>query len=163
MKAAHETAAIVFLGSLLISALPGCATPERNLDSDALWQSADRRHASAIRSAAELRRLESDYAAIIRLSRDGALRGKSFTRLAEIHVALGDYGKAEKNIDRALRADLSHEQRRQALLMLADLYERHLNQRERAVIVYEQIVNEYPASAETELAVLRLKVLEREP
>ncbi len=83
-------------------------------------------------------------------------------QLAELHIALGEYDEARRNIEQALRASLPHEQRRQALLMLGDLLERHLEKRERAMIAYRQIVGEYPGTAETELALLRLKVLEHE-
>ncbi|NIM26621.1 MAG: tetratricopeptide repeat protein [Gammaproteobacteria bacterium] len=162
MKTAHKIAAGASLGLLLITVLPGCAAPGRNLDADALWESTERRHSVAIRAIAERHQLESDYAAIIRISRDGALRGQAFMQLAELHIALGEYDEARRNIEQALRASLPHEQRRQALLMLGDLLERHLEKRERAMIAYRQIVGEYPGTAETELALLRLKVLEHE-
>ena len=102
------------------------------------------------------------YAAIIRLSRDGDLRGRAFVRLAELNVALGQYDKARHNLEQSLRAELAPEHRRRALLMLGDLMERHLLNRAGAATAYRQIINEYPATPETELARLRLTALDHE-
>lgn len=163
MNAAQSTAARAIWLALAISILPGCATPpSRNFDAQTLWESTERRHSAAVQSIVERHQLEADYATIIRISRDSALRGRAFMRMAELHVALGEYGQARRNVEQALRATLPAEQRRQALLMLGDLMERHLHQKERAVTAYVQLVNEYPGAAETELAQLRLKVLNSE-
>jgi tetratricopeptide (TPR) repeat protein len=164
MDSAHTIVIRAAWAALVLSIVQGCAaTPSRNLDADALWQSAERRHPAAIEAVVERHRLESDYATIIRISRDGALRGQAFMRLAELDVVLGDYQQAHRHLEQSLRADMPPEQRRRALLMLGDLMERHLGKKRRAVIAYTQIVNEYPGTPETELAALRLKVLNREP
>lgn len=164
MIPAHRPVTGAAWTALILATLTGCATPpSRNLDAQALWQSAERRHPAAIEAVVERHRLESDYATIIRISRDGALRGQAFMRLAELAVVLGDYEPAQSHLEQSLRADLPPEQRRRALLMLGDLMERHLRRKHDAVVAYTQIVNEYPETPETELAALRLKVLNREP
>ncbi len=146
--------------------LSGCATPPQRLDQtlepDVLWQRAERQHSDAIRAVAKRQQLQSDYATIIRLSRDGDLRGRAFVRLAELNVALGAYDEARHNLEQSLRAELSPAQRRQALLMLGDLMERHLRNRAAAATAYRQIINEHPATPETELARLRLGALSHE-
>ncbi len=149
-----------------VALLSGCATPsqhlDQNLDPDALWQRAERQHTDALRAVAQRQQLQSEYATIIRLSRDGGLRGRAFMGLAELNVALWEYGKARHNLEQSLRADLSPEHRRRALLTLGDLMERHLLNRADAATAYRQIINEYPATSEAELARLRLRALDHE-
>ncbi len=149
-----------------VALLSGCATPSQHLDQkldpDALWRRAERQHSDAIRAVAQRQQLQSDYATIIRLSRDGNLRGRALVRLAELNVALGEYEEARHNLEQSLRADLSPEHRRRALLMLGDLMERHLHNRADAATAYRQIINEHPATLETELARLRLGALSHE-
>ncbi len=146
--------------------LSGCATPPQRLDQilepDALWQRAERQHSDAIRAVVKRQQLQSNYATIIRLSRDGDLRGRAFVRLAELNVALWKYGKARHNLEQSLRANLSPEHRRRALLMLGDLMERHLLNWADAATAYRQIINEHPATPEAELARLRLRALDHE-
>ncbi len=149
-----------------VALLSGCATPsqhlDQNLDPDALWQRAERQHTDALRAVAQRQQLQSEYTTIIRLSRDGGLRGRAFMGLAELNVALWEYGKARHNLEQSLRADLSPEHRRRALLTLGDLMERHLLNRADAATAYRQIINEYPATSEAELARLRLRALDHE-
>ncbi len=146
--------------------LSGCATPPQRLDQtlepDALWQRAERQNSNAMRAVAERHQLQSDYTTIIRLSRNGDLRGRAFVRLAELNVALWEYDEARHNLEQSLRAELSPEHRRRALLMLGDLMERHLRNRTDAATAYRQIINEHPATPETELARLRLGALSHE-
>ena len=149
-----------------VALLSGCATPsqhlDQNLDPDALWRRAERQHSDAIRAMAQRQQLQSDYTTIIRLSRDGNLRGRALVRLGELNLALGEYEEARHNLEQSLRADLSPEHRRRALLMLGDLMERHLRNRADAATAYRQIINEHPATLETELARLRLEALSHE-
>lgn len=156
----------VMMMMVAVAILSGCATPPRPFDNilepDALWQRAEQQHSGAIRAVGQRQQLQSDYAAIIRLSRDGDLRGRAFVRLAELNVVLGEYDKARHNLEQSLRAELAPEHRRRALLMLGDLMERHLLSRAGAATAYRQIINEYPATPETELARLRLKALDHE-
>ncbi len=149
-----------------VALLSGCATPSQhldlNLDPDVLWPRAERQHSDTIRAVAQRQQLQIDYTTIIRLSRDGDLRGRAFVRLAELNVALGEYEAARHNLEQSLRADLSPEHRRRTLLMLGDLMERHLLNRADAATAYRQIINEHPATPETELARLRLGALSHE-
>ncbi len=149
-----------------VALLSGCATSsqhlDQNLDPNALWQRAERQHTDALRAVAQRQQLQSDYATIIRLSRDGDLRGRAFMGLAELNVALWKYGKARHNLEQSLRANFSPEHRRRALLMLGDLMERHLLNRADAATAYRQIINEHPATPEAELARLRLRALDHE-
>ena len=140
-----------------------CASPPRNLDAETLWQQAEGRHAAVVRAVTERQQLQSDYAAIIRLSRDGDLRGRAFIGLAQLNVALGEYEQAYANLEQALRAGLSPQRRRRALLMLGDLMERHLDRKTDAATAYRQVVNEYSGTPESELAELRLGQLSHEP
>jgi tetratricopeptide (TPR) repeat protein len=137
-------------------ALSGCATTPQELDPEALWRHAERQHADAIIAVAQRQQLQSDYAAVIRLSRDGDRRGQAFVRLAELDLALGDYDQARDNLEQSLHAGLTPEHRREALLMLGDLRERHLLDPDGAAAAYQQIINEHPATSEAELATLRL-------
>ena len=147
-----------------VALLSGCATPPRHFDKilepDALWQRAEQQHSGAIRAVAQRQQLQSDYATIIRLSRDGDLRGRAFVRLAELNVALGEYEEARHNLEQSLRAALSPEHRRRVLLTLGDLMERHLLNSADAATAYRQIISEHPATAE--LARLRLRGLDHE-
>ena len=145
--------------ALVLIALAGCATAPRSLDPNALWQRAERQHATAIQAVADRQQLQSDYETIIRLSRDGDLRGRAFMRLAELNLALGEYEQARYNLEQSLRAGLSPEHRSRALLMFGDLMERHLHNRAGAATAYRQIINEHPATPEAELARLRLRVM----
>ena len=82
-------ASVMILAVVVGLVIQSCSTtPARNLDAHALWRSAESRHSAAVRDVAERQRLQNDYATIIRLSRDGDLRGRAFVRLAELDVAL---------------------------------------------------------------------------
>lgn len=155
---------MIGMGAVVL--LSGCATTRQHLDQsfepDALWLRAERQQSDTIRAVAQRQQLQSDYATIIRLSRDGDLRGRAFVRLAELNVALGEYEEARHNLEQSLRAALSPEHRRRALLTLGDLMERHLLNSADAATAYRQIIIEHPATAETELAKLRLRGLDHE-
>ena len=154
------------IGMAAVVLLSGCATTLQHLDQsfepDALWLRAERQQPDTIRAVAQRQQLQSDYATIIRLSRDGELRGRAFVRLAELNVALGEYEEARHNLEQSLRAEPSPENRRRTLLTLGDLMERHLLNRTDAVTAYRQIINEHPATPEAELARLRLRALDHE-
>ena len=152
----HRSAAI---GAVLLT-LVGCATTGPDpLDTDAIWQRAEREHASAIAAVAERERLQADYAAVIRLSSDGERRGLAYLRLAELDLALGDYQQARSHLEQSLRAGIGPAERPGALLMLGDLFERHLRRREEALTAYRQVIAEHPGTNEAELAGLRMKEL----
>ena len=86
-----------------VALLSGCATPsqhlDQNLDPDVLWRRAERQHSDAIRAVAQRQQLQSDYTTIIRLSRDGNLRGRALVRLAELNLDLGEYEEALHNLE----------------------------------------------------------------
>jgi len=146
----------------ILIALSGCATPTPSLDPNELWQRAAHQHDDVIASVARREQLHATYKTIIRLSRDNNLRGQAFIRLAELDLALGDYEQALHNLEQSLRVGPYPAHQRQALLLLGDLRERHFNDASAAVVAYRQIVNEHPATTESEIAGLRLRELLRE-
>lgn len=131
----------------------------QRLDSDYRWRSAERRRSSVMQSAQKLRELRNDYEAVTLLARAGDLRGRAYMRLAEIDSVLGDYEEARRNLEQSLQTGLAPENQRIGLLMLGDLLERHLGQKDEALMVYQQIMREYPGTREAELSKLRLQVL----
>jgi len=135
---------------------------EQSMDPEVIWQRADKQHSAAIQAVVQRQQLQNDYAAVIRLSRDGDLRGLAFMRLAEISLVLGEYEEAKHNLIQSLRAGLTPQHRSQALLQLADLLERHTGEQEAAVKAYRQVVIEYPASPEAQLARLRMEAIDHE-
>ena len=153
---------VINLAAMVI-VVSGCANvPPDELDPQAIWQRAERTHAETIRAVARLQQLESDYGAVIRLSRDGELRGRALERLAELDIAAGNYEEARIHLEQSLRAGLVPEDRRQVLLMLGDTLERHLKKSAAAATAYQQIINEHPATPEAELADLRLRAMSNE-
>jgi hypothetical protein len=162
ISAAHKTLAATLMLVLTGGWLMGCATPARKLDADALWESAEMRQPSTMRSVDRITRQQDDYTTVTRIARDAELRGQAFLRLAELDMALGNYESAHHRLEQALRSGLPHESRRQALLMLGDLFERYLSEPGKAIVVYRQILTEYPGTFESELAMLRLKGLSDE-
>jgi tetratricopeptide (TPR) repeat protein len=158
MTTAHRN----WLSVAVLLVLFGCASAPPQLDPEALWQRADRQHAAALDGIAQREQLQSDYQAIVRLSNDGDLRGRAYVRLAEIDLALGEYKQAGYHLEQSLRADLPPEDQRRVLLMLGDLMDRHLRNEAAATIAYQQVINEHPATPESELAALRLGALDDE-
>jgi len=156
---------------LVLLMVAGCATgpqvadstDEQTLDPYLIWERTEQQHADAIRAMAQEQQLRSDYATIIRLSRDGNLRGRAFVRLAELDLAAGENESARDNLMQALRAELAPEHRPQALLLLGDVLERRLREPDNAATAYQQIINEYPATPEAELAHLRMGAINHEP
>jgi tetratricopeptide (TPR) repeat protein len=161
-SAFHQAVAILILGILSSGWLAGCATPARKLDANVLWDSAEMRQPSTMRCVDRYVRLYDDYITITRIARDSDLRGRAYLRLAEMDMARGEYLSAQQRLEHALRAELPHEYRRQALLMLGDVLERFIRNRDSAIVAYRQILNEYPETPESELARLRLKGLNHE-
>lgn len=158
----HKILASLLVTTVVLPWLSGCAFPARKLDADALWVSVEQRQPAAIRSVARMHQLQSDYKTVIRITPDASLRGRAYLGLAELDLALGDYKLARHNLAQALRGDLPPEQRRRALLMLGDTLERHLASSEEAIMAYRQIVNEHPQTLESEVAQLRLRMLNHE-
>jgi hypothetical protein len=158
MTTAHRN----WLSVAVLLVLFGCTSAPQQLDPEVLWQRADRQHADALEGIAQREQLQSDYQGIIRLSNDGDLRGRAYVRLAEIDLALGEYKLARYNLEQSLRAGLPPEDQRRALLMLGDLMDRHLQNEAAATIAYQQVINEHPATPESELATLRLRALDDE-
>jgi len=158
MTTAHRS----WLSVAVLLVLFGCASAPQQLDPEVLWQRADRQHTEALEGIAQREQLQSDYQAIIRLSTDGDLRGRAYVRLAEIDLALGEYTQARYNLEQSLRADLAPEDQRRALLMLGDLLDRRLHNEAAATIAYQQVINEHPATPESELATLRIRALDDE-
>jgi tetratricopeptide (TPR) repeat protein len=170
MRTRRRDFAGILLAVAVLLVLSACTTGPRTVDSSveptldpqAIWQRAEQQHSAAIQAVATRRQLQNDYATVIRLSRDGDLRGQAFIRLAELNLALGEYDEAQHNLVQSLRADLAPEHRPRALLLLADVLERHLLKTGDASTAYQQIINEYPASPEAELARLRMGVMNNE-
>ena len=135
---------------------------EQSLDPEVIWQRADQQHSAAVQAVAERQQLQNDYAAVIRLSRDGDLRGQALMRLAEISIVLGEYEEAKQYLTQSMRAELTPQHRSQALLLLADLLERHIGEQDAAVKAYRQVMIEYPASPEAQLARLRMEAIDHE-
>ena len=156
MKLLPKTFVNTIRVSVILVSFSGCSTPTPSLDPDVLWQRAEREHADVVDAVAQREQLQADYLAIIRLSRDANLRGQAFVRLAELDMALGKYEQAHHNLEQALRAGLDPVHQRRALLLLGDLLDRHLDDSSAAKTAYQQIVNEHPATLESELALLRL-------
>ena len=158
------------LAVLVVLAMAGCAAgppvagraDEQSLDPDAIWQLAERQHTNTVLAVAQRQQLQNDYKTVIRLSRDGDLRGRAYIRLAEINIALAEYDEAKQDLIQSLRASLVPEHRLRALLLLADLLERHIRSHDEAVQAYQQIINEYPALPEAELARLRMGAIDHE-
>jgi tetratricopeptide (TPR) repeat protein len=161
---------ITVLAVMVFLLLAGCATgpnvadgaAEETLDPGQIWQRAEEQHAAAIQAVANRRQLQNDYETVIRLSRDGDLRGRAFVRRAELNLALGEYEEATDNLVQSLRAGLNSERRSLALLLLADVSERYLLKPDAACTAYQQVINEYPASAKAETARLRMGALDYE-
>ncbi len=155
---------------LVLLVVAGCVTgpqvadrtDEQTLDPYLIWERTEQQHADAIRAMAQRKQLQSDYATIIRLSRDGDLRGRAFVRLAELDLAAGENEAARDNLMQALRAELAPEHRPQALLLLGDVLERRLREPDDAATAYQQIINEYPSAPEAELARLRMGTMNHE-
>ncbi len=145
---------------LALLVLAGCAaTPKRELDPDAIWNRAERQHAKTLAAVAEREQLQADYAAVIRLSRDGGRRGQAYMRLAELDLALGDYRQARDRLEQSLRAGVGPPDRSRVLLMLGDLLYRHLHETAGAETAYLQIIAEHQGTGDAELAGLRLEEL----
>ncbi len=151
----------VVLAAVLSIVLAGCATPttkpDGTFDPEALWRSADHRHNAAVASIHELARLESDYKAIIRLTRDGELRGRAYLGLAELSNASGDDKATRKNLEQALHCGMAPADQRMALLELGFVLDQRLNDYAAARVAYQQLINEHPDSKEAALASLRLQ------
>lgn len=151
----------VVLAAVLSVALIGCATPtakpDGTFDAEALWRSADQRHDAAVESVHELAQLQSDYRAIIRLARDGEIRGRAYLRLAELSNASGDDTATRENLEQALRCGMAPADQRMALLELGFVLDQRLNDYAAARAAYQQLINEHPNSEEAALARLRLQ------
>ena len=158
------------LAVLAVFSIAGCAAgppaadraSEQSLDPDVIWQLAERQHKTTVLAIAQRQQLQNDYKTVIRLSHDGDLRGQAYIRLAEINVALAEYDAAKQNLTQSLRTGLVPEHRLRVLLLLADLLERHICSHDDAVQAYQQIINEYPALPEAELARLRMEAIDHE-
>lgn len=151
----------VALAAVLSVGIGGCVTtspePVSTVDPEAIWQSANSRHAPAVAGIHEARRLRSDYEAIIRLTRDGELSGRAYLRLAELSSANGDDEATRRNLEQALRCGMASPEQRMALLELGFVLDQRLAQYDAARAAYQQIINEYPDSEEAALARLRLQ------
>ena len=152
---------ILALAAVLSVGLCGCATPApepaSTVDPEAIWQSANNRHASAVAGIHEARQLRSDYEAIIRLTREGELRGRAYLRLAELSSADGDDEATRGNLEQALRCGMAPPEQRAALLELGFVLDQRLARYDAARAAYQQLINEYPDSEEAALARLRLQ------
>ena len=147
-------------------ALAGCAAPavkpERLTDPQALWDSASSRQAAAVASIHEVRQLQSDYEAIIRLTRNVELRGRAFLRLAEISDASGDAEATREYLEQALHSGLAPADQRAALLEFGFVLDQRLGDYHAARAAYQQLINEHPESEEAALARLRLRYVPEE-
>ena len=147
---------------VLALVMAGCADVGRRVDPGFHWRTAERRRRAVLSSVEQLHGVRSHYEAVTVLAREGDLRARAFTRLAEIELALGHVSEAGQRLEQALQAGSRPATQRTILLMLADLLERRVGDGKGAEAAYEQIVNEHPGSTEAELAALRLEVLRHE-
>lgn len=161
MSTAYPHAAGVALVAVLSVVIAGCSTPrakpDATIDPEALWQSASRRHDATVASIQELAQLESDYGAIIRLTRDGGLRGRAYLKLAELSEAMGNHEETRRHLEQALRCGMAPTNQRVGLLKFGFVLDQRLNDYAAARAAYQQLINEYPESEEAALAMLRLK------
>ena len=160
-----RTAGVVLAVAVSV-AIAGCAAPvvkpESRTDPEALWESASSRHASAVASVHEVRQLTSDYEAIIRLTRDGELRGRAFLKLAELSEASGDAEATRAYLEQALHSGLAPADQRAALLEFGFVLDQRLGEYNAARAAYQQLINEHPDSKEAALAKLRLRYVPEE-
>ena len=147
---------------VLAIVMTGCAGVGQRVDPGFHWRMAESRRRAALRSVERLHQVQSHYEAVTVLARDGDLRGRAFTRLAEIDLALGHTSEAHQHLEQALQAGPRPATQRAILLMLADVLERRVRDGKGAEAAYEQIINEHPGSTEAKLAALRLEVLRHE-
>jgi tetratricopeptide (TPR) repeat protein len=161
MSTPYLHSAGVVLAAFMAVTLAGCATPDARPDSgadpEALWESANRRHNATVASIHEVARLKSDYEAVIRLTRDGELRGRAYLRLAELSSASGDPEASRENLEQALRSGMAPDDQRVALLELGFILDQRLRDYPAARAAYQQLINEHPDSEEAALARLRMQ------
>ena len=156
----------IALAAVLSVIVAGCATPTAkppgSTDPEALWLDADRRHSASVASIHAVQQLRSDYEAIIRLARDGELRGRAYLRLAELSDASGDDETTRRNLEAALHCGMAPAYQRAALLELGFVLDQRLADFAGARAAYQQLINEYPDSDEAALAKLRLPYVPKE-
>ena len=147
---------------VLLLAVSGCSSRERQLDPQARWDSAEKRLDEAYRSIEDVQRLRGDYEAIAVVANDNDLRARALQRLAEIDLALDENAAAARHLRCALAAGPSGETRPRILLALGDVLGRRMRDRAEGERAYRSIVEQYPESPEAVLAGLRLETLDRE-